>query len=86
MSIVVENSEFPKSVLFLDETPFKRTSNIVMFTVRNAMFVARSICRSRPVFAVGSRLFSETTSSPDASTKQPEEQGDPEVIDFIKKV
>lgn len=83
---VVENSEFLKSVLFLHETPFKRTSNIAMFTVRNAMVMARSICCSRPVFAVGSRLFSETSSSPDPSTQQPQEQGDPEVIDFIKKV
>ena len=83
---VVENSEFPKSVLFLHETPFKRTSNIRMITVRNAMVMARSIFRSRPVFAMGSRLFSETSSAPDPSTQQPQEQGDPEVIDFIKKV
>lgn len=50
------------------------------------MVMARSIFRSRPVFAMGSRLFSETSSAPDPSTQQPQEQGDPEVIDFIKKV
>lgn len=86
MTRVVENSEFPKLVLFLDETPFKRTSNIAMFTVRNAIFMAKSACRSRPIFAIGSRLFSETPSSSNPPQEQSQEQGDPEVIDFIKKV
>lgn len=56
-----------------------------MFAIRSAVAVCRGARLLAPSIPVSIRSFAEATSTPEEE-KKPEEQGDPEVIDFIKKV
>ena len=59
--------------------------SLLMFAIRSAVAVCRSAMLLAPSIQMPFRCFAEATSTPQEE-KKPEEQGDPEVIDFIKKV
>ena len=56
-----------------------------MFAIRSAVAACHNGRFLIPSLSLSSRFFAEATSATQGEEK-PEEHGDPEVIDFIKKV
>lgn len=68
-----------KHLLFL----LKKARMLGLRSVSSLVHCSRLL---RPTVPVISRVFSDATPSSEQSPEQTQEQGDPEVIDFIKKV
>ena len=86
---MVEGISYESSRNYRDlahETPLREYQTDAMFAVRNAVIKAGSFLRFRPSSLVALRGFSDSAVSTTSSPSEPAEQGDPEVIEFIKKV
>ena len=76
-----------KGLIFTDETPplfLKKKAR--MLGLRSVSSLVRCSRLLRPTVPIISRVFSDATPSTEQSPEQTQEQGDPEVIYFIKKV